>query len=49
MNKLQPRQTIKYVDTDNTVKTGVIASISTIKKLIALSGGGVINFNQVVD
>ena len=48
MSNLTPRQTIKYLDSRNQVKTGVIASISDSRKVIQISRGDLISFDQVI-
>lgn len=48
MKNLTPRQQIKYINKDNQIKTGVIASISTLKQKIQISRGDLITFDQVI-
>jgi hypothetical protein len=45
---ITPRQTIKYLDKNNQIKTGVIASISKLRKVIQISKGDLIRFDQVI-
>lgn len=45
---LTPRQQIKYLDKNNQIKTGVIASISEIRQVIQVSRGDLISFDQVI-